>query len=131
MYKTLPSLHPPTYLTPAALISTHHLQPQLQTNELKEDDDLIKYELPNRLTNIIYKKRKNKNKKMYILNNEKHIILPSHKISNEYKNYTNPIDYNYEEMHVYMEVNTGSVNEKKNQQGISHLCEHVSYMGSK
>ncbi|EWC73769.1 hypothetical protein C923_05513 [Plasmodium falciparum UGT5.1] len=30
-----------------------------------------------------------------------------------------------------MEVNTGSVNEKKNQQGISHLCEHVSYMGSK
>eukprot|EP00366_Plasmodium_knowlesi_P002973 XP_002260470.1 metalloendopeptidase, putative [Plasmodium knowlesi strain H] len=101
------------------------------TNELKEDDDLIKYELPNRLTNIIYKKRKNKNKKMYILNNEKHIILPSHKISNEYKNYTNPIDYNYEEMHVYMEVNTGSVNEKKNQQGISHLCEHVSYMGSK
>ncbi|KJP87708.1 hypothetical protein AK88_02603 [Plasmodium fragile] len=100
-------------------------------SELKEDEDLIKYELPNRLTSIIYKKRKNKHKKKYILNNEQHVILPSHKISNEYKIYTNPIDYNYEEMHVYMEVNTGSVNEKKNQQGISHLCEHVSYMGSK
>ncbi|CAI7722483.1 stromal-processing peptidase, putative [Plasmodium vivax] len=100
-------------------------------NELQEDDDLIKEELPNRLTSIIYKKRKSKNKKKYILSNEKHVILPSHRISNEYKNYTNPIDYNYEEMHVYMEVNTGSVNEKKNQQGISHLCEHVSYMGSK
>ncbi|EUD69523.1 hypothetical protein C922_00386 [Plasmodium inui San Antonio 1] len=107
------------------------LNSNFNTNELKEDDDLIKYELPNRLTSIIYKKRKNKNRKKYILSNEKHVILPSHKISNEYKNYTNPIDYNYEEMHVYMEVNTGSVNEKKNQQGISHLCEHVSYMGSK
>ncbi|GAW82683.1 stromal-processing peptidase [Plasmodium gonderi] len=99
--------------------------------ELQEDEDLIKYELPNRLSSIIYKKRKNKNKKMYILNNENHVILPSHKISNEYKKYMNPIDYNYEEMHVYMEINTGSVNEKKNEQGISHLCEHVSYMGSK
>lgn len=116
---------------PAALTSTPLLQPLPQANELQEDDDLIKEELPNRLTSIIYKKRKSKNKKKYILSNEKHVILPSHRISNEYKNYTNPIDYNYEEMHVYMEVNTGSVNEKKNQQGISHLCEHVSYMGSK
>lgn len=96
-----------------------------------QDDDLIKCELPNKLSSIIYKKRKNKNKKMYILNNENHVILPSNPISEEYKNCINPIDFNYEELHVYMEVNTGSVNEKKNQQGISHLCEHVSYMGSK
>ncbi|EUT78911.1 hypothetical protein PFAG_05488 [Plasmodium falciparum Santa Lucia] len=100
-------------------------------NELKEDEDLIKYELQNGLSNIIYKKRKSVNKKKYILNNENHVILPTYKISDEYKCYINPIDYNYEELHVYMEVNTGSVNEKKNQQGISHLCEHVSYMGSK
>ncbi|SBT44025.1 metalloendopeptidase [Plasmodium ovale wallikeri] len=99
--------------------------------ELEEDDDLVKCELPNKLSNIIYKKRKNVNKKKYILNNEKYVILPSNKISDAYKNYINPIDYNYEELHVYMEVNTGSVNEKKNQQGISHLCEHISYMGSK
>ncbi|SBS88981.1 metalloendopeptidase [Plasmodium malariae] len=99
--------------------------------ELHEDEDLIRYELPNRLTSIIYKKRKNTKRKRYILHNENHIILPSNKISEEYKSCTNPIDYNYEELHVYMEVNTGSINEKKNQQGISHLCEHVSYMGSK
>ncbi|CRH01523.1 stromal-processing peptidase, putative [Plasmodium relictum] len=99
-------------------------------NELHEDEDLIKFKLPNSLSSIIYKKRKNINKKKFILNNESHVILPSHKISDEYKNCVNPIDYNYEELHVYMEVNTGSVNEKKNQQGISHLCEHVSYMGS-
>ncbi|SOV19219.1 stromal-processing peptidase, putative [Plasmodium gaboni] len=100
-------------------------------NELKEDEDLIKYELQNGLSNIIYKKRKSVNKKKYILNNENHVILPTYKISDDYKCYVNPIDCNYEELHVYMEVNTGSVNEKKNQQGISHLCEHVSYMGSK
>ncbi|VWU50207.1 stromal-processing peptidase, putative [Hepatocystis sp. ex Piliocolobus tephrosceles] len=99
--------------------------------DLLEDDDLIKCQLPNKLSSIIYKKRKNRNKKMHILNNEKHIILPSHKISNEYKKNIDHINYNYEELHVYMEINTGSVNEKKNQQGISHLCEHVSYMGSK
>ncbi|CAD2099890.1 delta-aminolevulinic acid dehydratase, putative porphobilinogen synthase, putative [Plasmodium vinckei lentum] len=99
--------------------------------DLYQDDDLIKCELPNKLSSIIYKKRKNKNKKMYILNNEDHVILPSNPISEEYKHCINPIDFNYEELHVYMEVNTGSVNEKKNQQGISHLCEHVSYMGSK
>ncbi|CRG94597.1 stromal-processing peptidase, putative [Plasmodium gallinaceum] len=99
-------------------------------NELHEDEDLIKFKLSNSLNSIIYKKRKNVNKKKFILNNENHVILPSHKISDEYKKCINPIDYNYEELHVYMEVNTGSVNEKKNQQGISHLCEHVSYMGS-
>lgn len=84
------------------------------------------------MSSIIYKKRKNTHKQKYLINNEKCVVLPSYNIpSQEYKKFINPICYNYEELHVFMEINTGSVNEQKNQQGISHLCEHVSYMGSK